>query len=75
MNNYQKNKKAVVFKGKEFDVFADKILSDKPVNTIDFKNNILYKVPYKVIVKLGNKLNEGKRVDVISEIKKYKRIL
>lgn len=75
MNNNQKYKKVVVFKGNEFDVLADKILSGKRIDINDYKNNVFYTIPYNEIVKLGNKLDEGKNVNVISEIKKYKRTI
>jgi hypothetical protein len=75
MNNNQKYKKVVVFKGNEFDLLSDKILSGEQIDKNDFKNNVFYTIPYNEIVKLRNKLNEGKNVNVISEIKKYKRTI
>jgi hypothetical protein len=75
MNNNQKYKRVVVFKGNEFDVLSDIILSGKQIDKNDFKNNVFYTIPYNEIVKLRNKLDEGKKVNVISEIKKYKRTI
>jgi hypothetical protein len=75
MNNNQKYKKIVIFKGNEFDVLANKILSDKPVHTNDFKSNVFFTIPHNEIVNLRNKLDEGKNVDIILEIKKYKRTI
>ena len=74
-----KSNKSYVFSGKEFDNLSNKVMNNQPIDIQLFKknkrSNICYSIPYQEIKKLSNSIDKMNPKNLISELKKFKKMV